>query len=989
MNTMCLHFLVLLLFCSVSSTTSLFSFQNPVVGLVACRPHQIQALTEFKNEFDTLHCDHSDPFNGVWCDNSTGEITMLRLRACLSRTLKPNSSLFTLHNLRYLNLSQNNFISSSLPYKFGNLNRLEVLSLSSNGFLGQVPSSFNNLKLLSLLDLSQNELIGTFPLVPNLTNLTVLSLSYNHFSGTINPNSSLFMLHQLRYLDLSHNNFISSSQLPFEFGNLNRLEYLCLAFNGFLGQVPSSLNNLNLLTGLDLSRNEFNGSFPLVRNLTKLVALDLSYNRFSGTLSPNTSLFELHHLSYLNLDFNMFSSSLPSEIGNLKKLELLSLSSNNFFGQVPPTISNLTSLTQLYLSQNKLTGNFPLVQNLTNLSFLILSDNHFSGTIPSPLLTFPFLSFLEVRGNDLTGSIAFPNSSSSSRLESLLLGNNNRFQGKIIEPISKLTNLNQLDLSYLNISYPIDLTLFSSFKYLSYLALSGNTISLSSLGSNLNMIPPNLEILYLSSCGIQEFPNILKILKNLEFIDLSTNRIKGKVPQWLWNLPRLHTVALSNNFLNGFAGPADVSVNSSVKILDLQQNLFEGTIPILPLSVNIFTAQGNRFTGSIPLSICDYKSITHLLLPYNNLTGRIPQCLSNVTFVNLRKNNLEGSIPDVYLGGTSLQTLDVGYNRLTGKLPRSLVNCSSLQFLNVEKNGIEDTFPFWLKALPNLEVLIIRSNRFYGPISPPDQGPLGFPELRILEISDNKFTGSLPPNYFLNWKASSPRMNEDEALYMEFHKSNYRRKEDGEIYTFFIFIDVIDLRYKGLTMEQSRVLTSYATIDFSGNRLEGQIPESIGVLKALIALNLSNNAFTGHIPLSFSNLGKLESLDLSRNQLSGTIPNGIASLSFLEYIDVSHNQLKGEIPQGTQITGQPRSSFEGNAGLCGFPLEKSCFGTDAPPAQQPKDEDEKNEEVLSWKAIAIGYGLGVLLGLTIAQVIASYKPECLINIMCQRKRRHR
>ncbi|CDY59641.1 BnaAnng16130D [Brassica napus] len=464
MNTMCLHFLVLLLFCSVSSTTSLFSFQNPVVGLVACRPHQIQALTEFKNEFDTLHCDHSDPFNGVWCDNSTGAITMLRLRACLSGTLKPNSSLFTLHNLRYLNLSQNNFISSSLPYKFGNLN-----------------------------------------------------------------------------------------------------------------------------------------SFPLVRNLTKLVALDLSYNRFSGTLSPNTSLFELHHLSYLNLDFNMFSSSLPSEIGNLKKLELF--------------------------------------------------------------------------------------------------------------------------------------------------------------------------------CGIQEFPNILKILKNLEFIDLSTNRIKGKVPQWLWNLPRLHT------------------------------------------------------------------------------------------------------------------TLDVGYNRLTGKLPRSLVNCSSLQFLNVEKNGIEDTFPFWLKALPNLE--------------------------------------------------------------------------------------------------QSRVLTSYATIDFSGNRLEGQIPESIGVLKALIALNLSNNAFTGHIPLSFSNLGKLESLDLSRNQLSGTIPNGIASLSFLEYIDVSHNQLKGEIPQGTQITGQPRSSFEGNAGLCGFPLEKSCFGTDAPPAQQPKDEDEKNEEVLSWKAIAIGYGLGVLLGLTIAQVIASYKPECLINIMCQRKRRHR
>ena len=105
---------------------------------------------------------------------------------------------------------------------------------------------------------------------------------------------------------------------------------------------------------------------------------------------------------------------------------------------------------------------------------------------------------------------------------------------------------------------------------------------------------------------------------------------------------------------------------------------------------------------------------------------------------------------------------------------------------------------------------------------------------------------------------------------------------------------------------------------------------------------------------------------------------------------MSHNQLKGEIPKGTQITGQPRSSFDGNAGLCGFPLDKSCFGTNVPPAQQPKDEDEEKEDkVLSWKAVVIGYGFGVLLGLTIAQLIASYKPEWLIKIMCQRKRRNR
>ena len=68
-----------------------------------------------------------------------------------------------------------------------------------------------------------------------------------------------------------------------------------------------------------------------------------------------------------------------------------------------------------------------------------------------------------------------------------------------------------------------------------------------------------------------------------------------------------------------------------------------------------------------------------------------------------------------------------------------------------------------------------------------------------------------------------------------------------------------------------------------------------------------------------------------------------------------------------------------------MPLEESCF---APPTQQPKEEEEEEEEkeeeeVLNWRGVAIGFGPGVLLGLAIAQVIASYKPEWLIKIMYQ------
>ncbi|KAL1221824.1 Receptor like protein 26 [Cardamine amara subsp. amara] len=727
-------------------------------------------------------------------------------------------------------------------------------------------------------------------------------------------------------------------------------------------QIQALLHFKNEFESDGCNRSDyFNG--VMCDNTTGVITkLQLPTGCFTGILKPNSSLFGFHQLRYLNLSHNNFtSSSLPSEFSNLNRLEVLSLGSNGFTGQVPTSISNLILLTHLNLSHNELTGSFPLVRNLTKLSFLDLSYNQLSGTIPSDLLfTLPFLSYLNLKKNQLTGPIEVPNSS-SARLVYLSLGYN-KFEGQILKPISKLINLKHLDLSYLNIRYPIDLSIFFPLKSLLILDLSRNRILPASLSSDSD-ITPSLESLVLVRCDISEFPNILKTLQNLKHIDISSNIIKGKVPEWFWKLPHLSIVNLVNNSFTGFEGSSEVLLNSSVQLLDFAYNSMRGPFPIPPLNSIYLSAWNNSFTGNIPLSICNRSSLTVLDLSYNNFTGPIPKCLSNLKVVNLRKNSLEGSIPDELYSGASTQTLDVGYNRLTGKLPRSLLNCSFLKFLSVDNNRIEDTFPFWLKALPNLQVFTLRSNRFFGSLSPPDQGLLAFPNLRILELSDNSFTGSLPPSFFVSWKASSPKINEDGRMYMGDYKNAY-----------YTYEDTLDLQYKGLFMEQGKVLTSYSTIDFSGNKLEGQIPESIGLLKELIALNLSNNAFTGHIPLSLANLTELESLDLSRNQLSGNIPRELGSLSFLAYISVAHNQLKGEIPQGPQFSGQAESSFEGNVGLCGLPLQGSCF---VPPTQQHKEEDEEEEEdqVLSWKAVVIGYWPGLLFGLVLAHVIASYKPE--------------
>uniref|UniRef100_A0A0D3BS67 Leucine-rich repeat-containing N-terminal plant-type domain-containing protein n=2 Tax=Brassica oleracea var. oleracea TaxID=109376 RepID=A0A0D3BS67_BRAOL len=603
----------------------------------------------------------------------------------------------------------------------------------------------------------------------------------------------------------------------------------------------------------------------------------------NGTIKANSNLFRFQHLRYLSLSMNHFdTSSFHAGFGRLTNLEYLDLSQNGFIGQVTSSISNLSRLNTLDLSYNKFTGPFPNIQNLTLLSYIDLSNNDFSGTVPSYLFTMPSLWYINLRQNHLTHPREDINSSETSKLQHLDMANN-LLSCRILEPISKLAKLTELDLSFQNTPDTIN---FDSlpFKSLESLDLSGNVIT------RLNI---------------------------------------GKAPSLRYN-----------SFLS---------------------NAFHGSFPMIPPTMQTIYASNNHFTGDIPLSLCNASGLGRLDLSNNNFSGSIPRCLISKSLgtLKLHNNNLIGTLP--YIEKSGLQILDVGHNQISGKLPRSLVNCTSLMFLNVENNRINDTFPFWLKALPDLQIIVLRSNRFHGLISSP-RSHHPFPALRILDISHNNFYGSLPGNYFANWSSpllKIPRADYPWLKYTGEQHSTYTPEYYPSIY----------MRNKGLNMELEKIPEAFTAIAISGNRLGGEIPESVGLLKSLIMLDLSNNSFTGHLPSSLANLKQLESLDLSQNQLSGEIPQELRVLTFLAYLNVSHNKLTGQIPQSTQIVGQPKASFEGNMGLCGLPLQESCFRDNV-----PTSTPQTPEKVLNWEAAAIGYGPGVLFGLAIGQALALYKP---------------
>jgi Leucine-rich repeat (LRR) protein len=299
----------------------------------------------------------------------------------------------------------------------------------------------------------------------------------------------------------------------------------------------------------------------------------------------------------------------------------------------------------------------------------------------------------------------------------------------------------------------------------------------------------------------------------------------------------------------------------------------------------------NQIHGEIPISICNAIELEVLDLSNNSFFGTIPQCSiemsgKSLKVLNLRTNNINGTIPEAFPSTCDLQVLPLNKNQLKGGLPKSLAYCSWLEVLDIGNNRIEDTFLFYLNNTSTLRVLVLRFNKFYGPITHPELNAT-WPMLQIIDMASNNFIGNLPIILLSTWMAMMNRAHEaqSEPSHLETYVGNY------------YYQDTVTVTNKGLEVELVKILTIFITIDFSCNGLDGPTLEEIGELKALYILNLSHNAFTGQIPSSLEKLSNLETLVLSSNKLSSKIHVQLADgLIFLSILNLFFNHLVGQIP---------------------------------------------------------------------------------------------
>ncbi|KAK8617200.1 hypothetical protein V6N13_080118 [Hibiscus sabdariffa] len=260
----------------------------------------------------------------------------------------------------------------------------------------------------------------------------------------------------------------------------------------------------------------------------------------------------------------------------------------------------------------------------------------------------PQLEVFSVAENRLTGNL--PSSIGNlSRQLSLLVMNNNFFEGTLPGEISNLVNV-------------------------TLIAFEHNSLT--------GTIPPSIGT-----------------LPNLQYIFLHENRFSGKIPESLGNLTYLAEVHLSNNLLEGTI-PSSLGNCQRLQLLDLSVNLLNGTIPRDVFRIRSFgmvlNLSYNSLTGFVPSEIGRLNMIQAIDFSSNKLSGDIPFAIgdcSSLLYLDMSRNSFQGTIPNSLDKLKGIDYIDLSSNKLTGNIPASLESLRFLQVLNLSRNQLTGEVP--------------------------------------------------------------------------------------------------------------------------------------------------------------------------------------------------------------------------------------------------------------------------------------------------------
>ncbi|KAG5628560.1 hypothetical protein H5410_000277 [Solanum commersonii] len=877
-------------------------------------------------------------WDGVHCDEMTGQVIELDLRCSQLRgKFHSNSSLFQLFNLKRLDLSHNDFTGSLISPKFGEFSSLMHLDLSSSRFTGIIPSEICHLYKLHVLRFSDQYGLSVGPhnfelLLKNLTQLRELNLNSVNISSTIPLNFSSYLTNlQLLYTELH-------GVLPERVFHLSNLEYLDLSKSPQLTVTfpTTKWNSSASLMRLYLNSVNFTGSIPeSFSHLTSLLNLDMGYSNLSGTIPK--PLWNLTNIESLNLGDNHLEGPI-SQFSIFEKLKDLSLRNNNFDGQLEFLSFNRSwmQLESLEISSNYLTGPIPsIVSGLQNLRALFLSSNNLNGTIPSWIFSLPSLVGLDLSSNTFSGKIQ----EFKSKTFYAVILNQNKLEGPI--PKSLLNQQVRQDTILVELDQEEEDSPMISWQ----------------------------EVLMGYGCG-------LVIGLSVIYIMLSTH-----YPAWLsridLKLEHIITTRMKKHKKKYYAEMGCVKLVSFMLYPFFGQLAFSSSLPHLcPEDQALALLQFKHM--SYPRTLLWNKSTDCCSwdgIHYDEMTGQVIEldlCCSQLQgkfHSNSSLFQLSNIIPSEISHLSKLHVLRISglYELSLGlhNFELLLKNLTQLRELNLDYVNISSTIP--LNFSTYLKTLSLLDTQLRGVLS---ERVFHLSDLESLDLSENpQLTVRFPTT---KWNSSASLMK----LYL------YDVNITGRIPESFSHLTSLHELYMGYTNLSGPIpkplwnLTHIESLFLDHNHLEGPISQ-FSRFEKLKKLSLGNNNFDGRLKfLSFiRSWAQLEWLVLSSNSLTGPIPSTVSGLQNLKQLYLSSNYLNGTIR--SWIFSLPSLRGFKSKTLYDVSLRQNKLEGPIPKVPQvtiPVELDKEEEEdspMISWQAVLMGYGCGLVIGLSLIYIMLS------------------
>lgn len=497
--------------------------------------------------------------------------------------------------------------------------------------------------------------------------------------------------------------------------------------NSLHGEITDGLSNCTGLVIIFLGNNHLTGEIPSwLGGFPKLAALDLSENNLTGSIPP--SLGNLTYLQELNLQINQLEGSIPKELGRLKNVQWFALFANHLSGEVPEAVFNLSSVVAFGVDQNDLHGTLPSNwgNSQPDLEFIYLAMNHFTGNVPASLANATMMDTIDLGVNNFTGRMPPEIGTLCPRIFSF---DSNQIEASATEGwefVTLLTNCTRLRV----------------------LSFRNNMLAGELPPSVGNLSSTHMQVLYTGWNEIYgNIPPGIGNLVNLQKLFLSQNHFTGALPNTIGRLKMMRALGIDGNLLSGTIPPS-IGNLTLLQIITMDNNNLEGSLPssISNLQMlSVATLSRNAFAGPIPKQIFNLSSLSYILdLSDNLFNGSLPPEVGRLTklvYLNISRNNLSGSLPDTLSNCQSLLQLHLDGNSFSGSLPTSITEMYGLVVLNLTENSLSGAIPQEFGRMKGLEELYLAHNNLSGQIPTTLQN---MTSLSQLDISFNHLSGQVP-----------------------------------------------------------------------------------------------------------------------------------------------------------------------------------------------------------------------------------------------------